>query len=315
MARSKNLHLIRHRVALEQPNDPTDTSFKGEIDLAELLSKQLGRTIKQNQSFRLAGWGAYMTRKSDDDLDGGMASTVQLQFCPTTKWSVKGHKMMQDAYWKQATFRAGMGSKSLYDEFEVSMYESYADERTSKVYVGGISDPHPETCVLYGMYDADGSDRKITAEALINAHHPVKTGGVLIEDDFLFNDQINYKEPKFSSHFPPVTSIGATATMSASYFYDHDIGIDEIYDTQGIATDSFHDLGDNHLNIMTGRMHFDCTVLPRDDENIIADGTWLVITLAIEGWSPLHYRRKSKGGKKYSRKPRRTSRRRYKRRG
>ncbi len=313
MARSKNLHLVRYRIPLVQPNDPADTSFKGEIDIATLLSKQLGRTIKQNQSFRLSGWGAFMTRNTGEDLDGGMASTVALNFCPTTKWTVKGHKMLQDAYWKQSAFREGMGAKSLYDEFEVSMYESYSDDRTSKVYVGGVSDPAPETCVLYGSYDADGSDRKISAEALINAHHPPKTGGVLIEDDFIFDDEVHYKEAKFDSHFAPITSIGASATMSASFFYDHDIGIDEIYDTQGIATSSFHDLGDNHLNILAGRIHYDCTVLPRDDENIIADGTWLVITLALEGWSPLHYRRKSKGGKKYSRKPRRSSRRRYKR--
>lgn len=292
MARSRVLHQVRHTVTIEQPNDPA-IPFSGEFDIASYLSKKLGRTIKQNQNFRLVGWGAHLTGIPSQDLDGGASATVQLGFCPTTKYSKMGHKMLQDAYWKQSNFRKGLGVNSKYDEFEVSMFRTHADDRTSEVYVGGISDTAPETCTLYGMYDEDGTVRTISAEAMINAKKPVPQAGELVEEDLIFDDTVAYKPSKFTSHFPPVTYIGCHATHSASFFYDHDIGIDEIYDTQGISDTSAYFLPEsNHMNVLAGRVLYNIFMLPRDDENILADSLNVIITLWIEGWGPLHYKPK-----------------------
>lgn len=312
MARSKTLHFIRKRIEITQPNNPADDTITGEIDIASLLSKQLGRTIKQNQNFRVVGWGAYLTANPSADLDQGLATSVQLAFTPTTKWSKKGHKMLQDAYWKQSNFRKGLGVNSRYDEFEVSMFRGNADTRTSTVYVGGPNDPLAETCTLYGMYDADGSTRTISAQAMVDAKHPMSgaasRSGSLWEDDLIFDDIVNYKPAKFDSHFPQAVNLGCTATLSSMLFYDHDILVDEIYDGQGIASDSMHLLDNNHLNVLAGRVYYHTTVLPRDDENVLADGLYLYITLAVEGWSPLHYK-----PKKRLKRSRKTSRRRYRR--
>lgn len=312
MARSKNLYFIRKRITIEQPNDPTNTNaHTGEIDIATLLSKQLGRTIKQNQNFRVVGWGAHLGTTAAGDLDLGLAASVNLGFCPTTKFSKKGHKMLQDAYWKQSNFRQGLGVNSRYDEFEVALMEQFSDDRTSTVFVGGKDDPNAETCVLYGLYDDSGSDRKISAEAMINAKNPVKQGGVLIEDDLLFDDEIHYKPAKFDSHFPPMVNLGATATLSSQQFYDHNIGFDTDYPMGAIATDTLHMMEDNHLNVLAGRIYYNTTVLPRDDVSVVADQLFLYITIAVEGWGPLHYRpKKLKRGRKYGSKRRYSKRRR-----
>jgi hypothetical protein len=223
-----------------------------------------------------------------------------------------GHKYLQDAYWKQSNFRKGLGVNSKYDEFEVSMFRNGADDRTSEVYVGGISDSAPETCTLYGMYDEDGFVRTISAQAMINAKNPVDKAGKLEEEDLIFDDTINYKPSKFTSHFPPITYVGCHATHSASYFYDHDIFVDEIYDTQGISDTSAYFLPEsNHMNVLAGRMFYNIYMMPRDDENVIADTMNVIITLWIEGWGPLHYRKKSKSSRtrSYNNRRRRTSRR------
>jgi hypothetical protein len=95
-----------------------------------------------------------------------------------------------------------------------------------------------------------------------------------------------------------------TATHSASLFYDHDIGLDEIYDMQGISMDTMHYLpSDNHLNIMCGRMAIRAHALPRDDENIWADTLKLWVVMDFEGWSSL-WNKPQKRGKKRGRKGR-----------
>ena len=156
-----------------------------ELDMATELSRNLGRTIKQNQNFRVVGWGAFLTSKQGGDLDSGGSAAVQFAFAPTTKWSVKGHKMLQDHYWKQANFRKGLGVNSKYDEFEVALGKHFTDDRTSRVYVGGIDDPSAEYCTIYGGYDdEDGiGDGYIAAEGLCNAKYPVDQGGTLVEED------------------------------------------------------------------------------------------------------------------------------------
>jgi len=309
MARSKTLHFIRKRILITQVNDPTNVNAtSGEMDIATLLSQQLGRTIKQNQNFRLVGWGAHLGSSGEGDLDLGLAGSVTLGYCPTTKYSKAGHKMLQNAYWKQSAYRKGLGVNSRYDEFEVSLLEKYHDDRTSTVYVGGKDDANPETCTLYGEYDDSGFDRQISAQAMVNAKMPVKQNGVLVEKDLLFDDEVNYKPAKFTSHFPPMANIGCHATLSSGNFFDNDVLIDDVYPENAMANSSLYMLDNNHINVLAGRVHYAVTVLPEDDLQVIADELYLYITLAIEGWGPLHYQ---KGGKKSrGRKSRRTYRKR-----
>jgi hypothetical protein len=285
-------------------NDPDNYAAAYEIDIATALSQKLGRTIKQGNNFRLVGYGAFLTGGTGGDVDMGMSAVVRAQFCPTTYHSASAWRKMAGNYNKQSQFRAGLGGKTKYDEFEVAHHGGGADSRTSTVYVGGITDPDPEVVCIYGDYDADGADRQIGLDTYYDALNPVDAGGTLVETDLLFDDTVDYKPAKFSSKFPRASHLGMTATHSASLFYDHDIGLDEIYDMQGISMDTMHYLpSDNHLNIMCGRMAIRAHALPRDDENIWADTLKLWVVMDFEGWSSL-WNKPQKRGKKRGRKGR-----------
>lgn len=316
MPRSKNLHIVRKAFVIEQPNDPAYPVLHEEIDMATELSRNLGRTIKQNQNFRVVGWGAFLTSKQGGDVDSGGAAAVQFAFAPTTKWSVKGHKMLQDHYWKQSGFRKGLGINSKYDEFEVALGQHFTDDRTSKVFVGGIDDPKAERCTIYGGYDdEDGvGDGYIAAQGLVNAKYPVDAAGTLVEEDLLFDDNIHYKPAKFVSLFPQKQYLAATATFSSQYFYDHDVGLDEIYESGAIAASTMNMLPDgNHINALCGRIEIFAHMLARDDENILADELVLHAYFLVEGWSPLHYKPKRKSRRRLSSK-RKSTRRTYRKR-
>lgn len=312
MPRSRNVYRVTKRVAIEQPNDSTAFAAVGEIDIATLLSQKLGRTIKQNKSFRIVGHGAVLHSKIDEDLDTGFACSVMYNYIPVTKHSVKAHQMLQKTYWKQSNFRKGLGVNSKFDEFEIAMTDLGIDDRTSEVYVGGINDPLAEKCIFYGGYDdEDGAGQGyIAAEALYNAKFPVDAAGTLVEQDLLFDDQVNYKPAKFSSHIPRFGKLFSHATLSSRTFHDPDLLFDDQWLEGAVANSSMTYLpSDNHINALCGRIRYDVSVVAPDDFDIVADTLYLVMAFDIEGWSSL--------GSPPKRKPKRKStyRRRYYRRG
>jgi len=217
-------------------------------------------------------------------------------------------------YNKQKSFRNGLSGATKYDEFELCWTRTQADDRTSRVYVGGLSDPSAEYCAIYGPYDdEDGvggtnTPGVISLQALTNAQHQVpgsdQAGGSnwgLSEDDWIFNDMIDFKPPKFQTRFPSPENLYSQATFSSSFFYDHDLGLDEIYESGAQSNSSDCWLpADNHVNMLTGCCHLQAHVLARDDENILADGLMLNVTVWIEGWNSLTKNPKSKSrAKKY----------------
>lgn len=303
MARSKNLHQVTVGIPLIQPNNTTDSPIEGQgagsftsasqIDLSLELSKVLGRTIKQGQNFRVVGWGtALVPRASGIELDpeNGMGVTSRFAYIPTTKFSTKAWRTLKDHYWKQAAFRKGLEGTARFDEFEVAWDTGAVTDRTSRVYVGGLTDPKPEACTLLGGYDdEDGlNEGHISAKYLLDAQHPVASSQALVEQDLLFDDTIHYKDAKFTSRFPAVQTISSSATFSSDRFYDHDILIDEIYQGGGVAFSETHWLPEgNHLDVLCGLLKPSFFVTTPDDENVLADGALLMVTFWIEGWSSI----------------------------
>ena len=326
MARSKNLHQVTYAFPITQPGsllNPGGThesvinSANSMIDISSQLSKVLGRQVKQGNNFRLVGWGASLVpnNQADNNPETGFGATVRLNYIPTTRASTAAWRDLKNHYFKQSNFRKGLGVNTRYDEFEVAMFESQTNSRTSEVYVGGINDPLPERCTLLGTYDdEDGLGQGyIAAKHLYDAKHPVGAGGTLTEEDLLFDDTIAYKQSKFTSYFPSTQTLSATATHSSSMFYDHDVGIDEIYSMGGVSTDTIHWLPEgNHLDILCGLMTASAYVTSPDDENFIADGAYLYVTLFVEGWSSIAKALPRKSSKKGGRKG--GSKRRYSRR-
>ena len=315
MARSKSIHIVSGYEEIVHPNAGDDhliAQGNGMIDLASKLSQKLGRTIKQGQNFRVVGVSANLRPRNNlAELDPETGAAVQARFtyCPTTRASANAWRDLSKHYWKQSAFRAGLQGKTRYDEFELAMYRSQATtSRTSRVYVGGLNDPSPEYCTVFGEYDdEDGSGNPydpgtISIEALYNAKHPVPDGSALKEDDLLFDDSIQYKDPKFSSYFPAPQYLWCSSTLSTTYMDDNLLQAN--HPSGGISNSDWTWLPtDNHVDVLAGLMTVTCWGYPTDIASNLADGFYLYWSVAIEGWSPLwnkpSYPRKKKGKSSY----------------
>lgn len=327
MARSKGLHAVTavFNIPGHELNATDESGITGldrYVDFSQLLSKRLGRNVKQGQSYRLVGWSAGLQPINppgifgDANPDSGYGATVRMQYCPTTFHSAQAWRDLKNHYWKQSNFRKGLGVNTKYDEFEVAFDKDGINQRTSTVYVGGINDTVPEACVLFGGYDdQDGlGDGHISAEILYNTKNPVDQALPLIETDLIFDDTIQRKQAKFDTKFPSKQYITVSATHSAPFFYDHDILVDEIYPVAGTATSEVHFLPeDNHLDILAGLMKLDCYITSPDDENFIQDTLRLYVTFFIEGWNTLYNKpskkrltRRTRRGRKGRRKGRKS---------
>lgn len=318
MARSKRLHQITVKFPVSQAASGTikQDMFDGgrQIDIADHLSSALGRTIKQMNNFRLVGWGASLRPAyispgevlglgSDLYPETGFGAQIQIDYVPTTKSGKKGVMDLARHYWKQSNFRKGLGVNTRYDEFEMAYNKHTITNRTSEVYVGGINDSMAEHAILLGDYDdEDGLGQGyIAAQHLFDAKNPIPSAGVLEETDLLFDDEVRYKSPKFASYFPRPQTLAMAATLSSQTFYNHDILIDDIYSTGGVAHSDCTFLPEgNHIDVMAGLMNAHCYISSPDDENFLGDGAYVYITLFIEGWSSLYPSKK--GGKKIGRK-------------
>ena len=212
------------------------------------------------------------------------------------------------------------------DEFEIAISKDHLDsrqnanaDRTSKIYVGGVNDPTPEAVLAYGVYDdEDGlGDGSIGLDTFYDAKFPINDPAVLVETDLLFDDTISSKPHKFRSRFPKMAQIWANSTLASHAFYDHDVFLDDIYQTGGHGNVEYHMLpADNHLNVMAGLFDIQLYGMSPDDENKLADGAFVIVSFLVEGWSSLSSRPKKKSRRKLSyRKSSKRGRRYGKRRG
>ena len=278
MARSKNIHLVNLEVNITQPNDASSNWAEGVIQVDELLSKKLGRTIRNGNSFRLIGWGATLRGfNGGSDQDVGFAGVANIRYCPVTAHSVGAHQKMFRAWNRQKKLKSAVGEFVRYDDFELgwSPGQPLAAGRQSNIAMEGINDATLETISLYGASVA-GSD--VTLEEYYNNLNPVNpastsyTGGII-------------KAPKFTQHFPVEGKLSADATFSAT------TDVSSIPDTlagQVAMSDMQWCPSDNHISHLTGTLYYFFKGVAGDTAGQIADELKLVITLAYEGWSPLN---------------------------
>lgn len=278
MARSKNIHLVNYEITIEQPDDPDLNWSNGVIQVDELLSKKLGRTIRNGNSFRLIGYGATLRGFSgSSDQDVGFAGVLSMQYCPVTAHSVGAHQKLFRAWNRQKKLKSAVGEFVRYDDFEVGWSPAFPlpAGRNSTIRMEGINDASDETITIYGTSIA-GSD--VTLQEFYNNLNPVNpasenyTGGVI-------------KEPKFSEHFPPQQELTAPTTFSAI------VDTATLPDTLAgqVATNDMTWLpSDNHLSHLTGSLFYFFKGVSGDTGAQNPDELKLVITLAYEGWAPLN---------------------------
>ena len=276
MARSKNIHLVNLEVTIEQPDDPSLNWAEGVIQVDQLLSQKLGRTIRNGNSFRLIGWGATLRGfNTSSDQDVGFAGVVGMNYCPVTAHSVGAHQKLFRAWNRQKRLKSAVGEFVRYDDFEVgwSPTHSLAAGRQSTLNMEGINDATSEAVSLYGISVA-GSD--VTLQNFYNNLNPVNpasenyAGGVI-------------KEPKFDEHFPAQGQLSAPATFSA--FVDT-ATIPDTLAGQVASNDMVWLPSDNHLSHLTGTLFYFFKGVAPDTAGQVADELKLIITLAYEGWAP-----------------------------
>ena len=278
MARSKNIHLVNLEVNITQPNDSSQNWAEGVIQVDELLSKKLGRTIRNGNSFRLIGYGATLRGfNAASDQDVGFAGVANIRYCPVTAHSVGAHQKLFRAWNRQKKLKSAVGEFVRYDDFEVGWSPALplAAGRQSNIAMEGINDATLETISIYGNSVA-GSD--VTLQEFYDNLNPVNpasesyTGAVI-------------KQPKFEKHFPIEGKLAASATFSAT------TDVSSTPDTLAgqVALSEMEWLpSDNHLSHLTGTLYYFFKGVAPDTAGQIADELKLIITLAYEGWSPLN---------------------------
>ena len=301
MARSKNLHIVQLEVEVQQPDDPQSPVnwASGVIQVDELLSKELGRTIRNGNSFRLVGFGSTLRGfNASTDLDVGFAGTSVLQFCPVTKNGVGAWQSLQKQWMKQKQLSSAVGKYVRYDDFEVGWDANsfLSTARNSTIRMSGLDDTNSEKISLYGA-SVDGT--VVTLESYFDNLNPIPE---VSEDPF----GAVIKTAKFTDKFPDFRNLDMPCSFSAQA-YDTATGVGY---AGAISTGSIQWLpSDNHLSHMTGTLAYFFKGIAPDTDAPPAnpDELKLTITLVYEGWAPLAKVRSAKPVTKKIPAPRKTT--------
>jgi len=277
MSRSKNIHIVQKTISIVQPNDAAANWASGVIQVDAELSQELGRTIRNGNSFRLIGYGANLkgfTTSSDQDV--GFAGTAVVNYCPVTKNGVGAHQKMYKQWTRQKQLAGAVGSFVRYDDFEVGWAPGLelASSRNSTILAQGMGDTNDEQIVLFGT---SVSGDVITLEEYYDNLNPVAPPS----EDFLGS---TIKTAKFTERFPEERSLIMPTSFSAT--------MDAVDDPDsyagGLATGDINWLpSDNHLSHMTGTLYYYFKGVAPDTATQLADELKLTITLVYEGWSSL----------------------------
>ena len=284
MGRSKNLHFVQLEVEIEQPDDPELNWASGRIQVDAELSQELGRTIRNGNSFRLVGYGSSLKGfNSSPDVDVGFAGVCAVQYCPVTKNSVGAWQSLQKQWMKQKQLSSAVGKYVRYDDFEVGWDSGQllGTGRTSTILMSGLNDANAEYVGLYGT-SVDGT--YVSLEGYYDQLNPIPE---VSKDPF----GVTIKTAKFVNKFPDYK----TLTMPTSFSALPNALIPAEGYAGGIATGDIQWLpSDNHLSHLTGTLSYFFKGIPGDTSVPIADTLKLTITLVYEGWAPLAVTRSAK---------------------
>ena len=288
MARSKNLHYVQHTVTVQQPEDPTQNWVDGVLQIDVNLSEQLGRTIRNGNSFRLVGYGSNLKGYiGASDQDTGFAGTAVVAFTPVTKNSVAAHQGLYKQWMRQKQLAGAVGAYVRYDDFEVGWSDGnkLPAARNSTMLATGLEDTNTESVVLYGN-SVGGS--AVSLETYYNNLNPV-----LAPSENPFGTEI--KSAKFVDRFPDQVDLimptSFSAQVESSWDPDAIVG--------GIANGDIQWLpSDNHISHMTGTLFYYFKGVTQDTIGPTADELKLTITLVYEGWNSLAPKSSRKSSKK-----------------
>jgi len=288
MGRSKNLHFVEHTITIEQPDDARENWAEGHIQVDKVLSEELGRTIRNGNSFRLVGYGASLRGyNASSDQDIGFSGVTVANFCPVTKNSVGAWQSLQKQWMRQKQLSSGVGKYVRYDDFELGWSNAtpLASNRKSTIYMQGMNDSDAETVGIYGD-SVDGD--YVSLETYYDFLNPVD-----LESKTPFGTVI--KSAKFPNKFPDQKSLFMPTSFSAIPFEIADPILPITVPVGGIASGQIQWLpADNHISHLTGTLFYYFKGITSDNVVFTADELKLTITLVYEGWSTLATLRSAK---------------------
>lgn len=302
MPRSKSIHFVQKQFTVTVPNDAQLNILDGTIDLAAELSNQLGHEIRQGNTFRVVGMQATIRGyDAGGDLDTGASVVVGAEYLPTTSHSRKAWNNVFQQWSKQKRLAGAVGQHIRFDDMEFAWNSNHiVPLRTSTIYQD-LADGSPESLVLTG-------DSTVGTDFSLEDYYNSAYQNQVSSRDHFTNTV--FKAPKAGAYlYPPIQTIYTSATHSAM------VDGSETPDNLGGAI-SMNDFqffpADNHLNVFCGVMRFFGKLMPVDTEGQIADDLLVTVTIAVEGWTPLVYKRKkmkpyarkrlARRGRKYGRK-------------
>lgn len=298
MAKSKNLHVVTASWTVEiNQDDPSTNLIDEQVDLSLLLSQNLGRQIRQGNSFRVVGWQAGLKPTSSGDFDLGGAVAVRAQYIPTNRHVVKAWNQVHAQWMKQKKLAFKAGNQVRYDDMEFAWSDGFITSRTSSVYGSGVGDTSTESLCVYGS-STSGTDF-VLYDYYNSANPPYAPS----RDHFTNN---TVKDAKFSTTFPPFEYLMTTATASSGAWSHEDLVSIDGY-SSGVAMDDLKLFpSDNHVSMAMGLVRLQAQGFPPDTAWQNADSVYLSVSFFIEGWSPLKYRAKNRPLKRsYGYKPKR----------
>lgn len=291
MGRSKNLHFVQKAIQILAPDDPSANWATGTIQVDKILSEELGRSIRNGNSYRLVGYGASLRGfDSASDLDIGFAGVATVQYCPVTKNGVGAWQSLQKQWMQQKRLASAVGKYVRYDDFEVAWDATHplGAGRTSTILMSGLNDANAESVGIYGT-SVDGT--YVSLEDYYDSLNPIAEAS---KDPF----GVVIKEPKFTDKFPDYRALEMPATFSASI--ETNFVPDALHG--GNASGSMTWLpADNHMSHMTGTLRYFFKGVSYNRTTVpptIPDELKLVITLVYEGWAPLAKVRSARGTKR-----------------
>lgn len=257
------------------------------VDIASLLSKQYGKTIRQGNSFKVTGISVAMIPKSTiNHFDTGMAISAKIGYCPTTKHTRKGWNEVNKMWKQQKKLRAGIGSAVKFDEMEFKFDSSHSYARTSTLYQSGLGDADADSLALFGL--SSESSNMLALQDFYNSRHPVAT-----TSKYSYNNA-EIKDRKYDAFFPSQQYVYASSVLSAAVAEAGEYP--SAYLSAAQAQNPLTEFADP-LNVMCGLLKVQCYVITDDTATQVEDEAYMQVSIHVKSWKSLTYSRPSRGRK------------------
>lgn len=290
-----------HTVSLSNNPSTATTTY---VNIADLLSKKYGKTIRQGQNFQVCGVSVNLTPKGSG-YDSGMAVTSKFEYCPTTKHTRRAWNQAHRIWKAQKNLRGEVGSPVKYDEMELEYVDGQNYGRVSSLYQSGMTDSDLDTMSIYST--SSESTNRFGLQDFYNSRNPVGSqsqygiGGVI-------------KERKYDKFFPDEEEFYATSVLSTNVSEAGEYP--SIYLSGAIAQNPMTELPEP-ANVFCGILQVRHYMIADDTLTQVEDEAYCQITIHVKKWTSLFTpvrrmkRRKSRGrrynsnynrGRRYSRR-------------